>query len=183
MPEPIEQYTSQLADRPARRLSVYVWLAGAAIAGIWLAAIVAPPVLAASGGAAPAASIRHFFSYACHQFPDRSLWFLGNPLAVCSRCFGVYFGLLASFLAYPLWRRIDDIEPLPRIWLFLSVVPLAIDWSLTFLGLWENTHLSRFVTGAILGAACGTYIIPALVELGQLMSRRFYAGTRSAAIK
>ncbi|HLA95762.1 MAG TPA: DUF2085 domain-containing protein, partial [Pyrinomonadaceae bacterium] len=66
---------------------------------------------------------------------------------------------------YPLWRNIDDIEALPRVWLFASMVPIGIDWSLTVFGIWENTFLTRFVTGLILGAACATYIIPALVEI------------------
>ena len=63
------------------------------------------------------------------------------------------------------WRKVDDIEPLPRIWLFLSMLPIGIDWSLGVFGIWENTHVSRFITGGILGFACATYIIPALVEI------------------
>ncbi|MBC7899046.1 MAG: DUF2085 domain-containing protein [Saprospiraceae bacterium] len=89
----------------------------------------------------------------------------GHQLAVCSRCFGVYFGLFAGFLIYPLWRRIEEIEPLARFWLFLSLVPISIDWSLTVFGVWENTHLSRFVTGLVLGVVCATFIVPALVEI------------------
>ena len=54
-----------------------------------------------------AASI-HFFSYICHQQADRSFHVLGEQFAVCSRCFGVYFGLLLGFAVYPLWRNIDD---------------------------------------------------------------------------
>jgi uncharacterized membrane protein len=79
-----------------------------------------------------------------------------------------------GFAVYPLWRKVDDIEPLPRIWLFLAMVPIGIDWGLTIFGIWENTHLSRLVTGLILGFACATYIIPALVEIFRylLLKRR-----------
>jgi hypothetical protein len=42
---------------------------------------------------------------------------------------------------------------------------MAVDWSLTFFGVWENTLLSRFITGLILGVACSTYIVPAVVEI------------------
>ncbi len=95
-----------------------------------------------------------------------------EPLAVCSRCFGVYFGLLAGLLIYPVWRRMEDVEPLPRIWLILSLIPISIDWSLTVFGIWENTHLSRFITGLVLGAACATYIVPALVEIRRNLAHR-----------
>jgi uncharacterized membrane protein len=89
----------------------------------------------------------------------------GHQFAVCSRCFGVYFGLLAGIATYPLWRPIESVDPLPRFWLFLSMIPIAIDWSLGFFEIWDNTHLSRFVTGGILGVACAVFIIPAMVEI------------------
>jgi uncharacterized membrane protein len=69
----------------------------------------------------------------------------------------VYFGLLLGFAIYPFWRNIDEIEPLARFWLFLSLIPISIDWSLTVFGIWENTHLSRLITGLILGLALVNY--------------------------
>ena len=75
-------------------------------------------------------------------------------------------------MIYPLIRRIEETEPFPRFWLFAAMIPMGIDWSLGFFEVWENTHLSRFLTGAILGAACGLFIVPALVELFQLLSSR-----------
>jgi uncharacterized membrane protein len=145
------------------------WIVTAAIVTAWLAAIVAAPLLATSN---LSSSIYAFFSYICHQISDRSLHLAGHQMAVCSRCFGVYFGLLAGILFYPLWRSIEEIDPIPRFWLFLSLIPISVDWSLTVFGIWENTHLSRFLTGAILGAACATYIVPALVEIVRNLSAR-----------
>jgi uncharacterized membrane protein len=74
-------------------------------------------------------------------------------------------------LVYPLWRPIDKIEPLPRFWLFLSLIPIGVDWSLGFFKVWENTFTSRFVTGLILGAACATFMVPALVEIARNLTR------------
>jgi Predicted membrane protein len=88
-----------------------------------------------------------------------------KKFGVCSRCFGIYFGLFFGFVIYPLWRRIDEIEPISRIWLFLSLIPIGVDWSLTIFGIWENTFTSRFITGLILGVACATFIVPATVEI------------------
>ena len=112
-------------------------------------------------------SLYTLFSYMCHQISDRSFHIEGEQFGVCSRCFGVYFGLLAGFLIYPFWRTLDEIEPIPRIWLFLSLVPIGVDWSLGVFGIWENTHFSRLVTGIILGVACSTFIMPALVEIAR----------------
>jgi uncharacterized membrane protein len=84
----------------------------------------------------------------------------------------VYFGLLAGILAYPLWRAIDEVEPIPRFWLFLSLIPMVVDVSINALGIWENTHLSRIITGLILGFACATFIVPALVEITRNFTAR-----------
>jgi uncharacterized membrane protein len=97
--------------------------------------------------------------------PDRSFDVLGEKFGVCSRCFGVYFGIVFGFLIYPFWRRIDDIEPIARIWLFLSLVPIGVDWLLGVTGIWANTFTSRFLTGLLLGTACATFIVPAIVEI------------------
>ena len=55
-----------------------------------------------------------------------------------------------------------------RIWLFLSALPLAVDFGLGYFGIWENTFLTRFVTGALLSATAVFYILPGLVQLAGL---------------
>lgn len=164
MAEPAEKYIDRNTFRSLRRQAYAVWATSTAIAFGWVGLILLAPI-ARGFESALSSRLYTFFSYICHQLPERSLQIAGFPMAVCSRCFGVYFGLFAGMATYPLWRRIDEIEPLPRIWLFLSIVPIGIDWSLTMAGIWENTHLSRTLTGIILGAVCGIYILPALVEI------------------
>ena len=171
MTEPAENYVSPYHPGYFRAQAFRVWGATVAIVAVWVAAILLGPISRVGGwGIDP--PIYTFFSYICHQLTERSFHLGAEPLAVCSRCFGVYFGLLAGLLFYPLWRRIEDVEPLPRIWLLLSMIPIAVDWSLTVFGIWENTHLSRFITGLILGAACATYIVPALVEIRRNLAHR-----------
>jgi uncharacterized membrane protein len=148
-----------------RSQAVRVWLISTAVVLAWVSLIVIAPVAKAGGHTAISGPLYAFFSYACHQLSARSFHVEGEQFAVCSRCFGVYFGLLAGFVAYPLWRQIDEIVPIRRFWLFLSLVPIGIDWSLGIFGIWENTHMSRFVAGLILGVACATFIVPALVEI------------------
>jgi uncharacterized membrane protein len=163
MAEAAENYNPIQIRAALYSQAIRVWVIALFVVLAWVAVIVAPPFLISSG--ISASPIYSFFSFICHQIPERSFHILGNQFAVCSRCFGVYFGLLAGIATYPLWRRVDSVEPLPRFWLFFSMLPISIDWSLGFFEIWENTHVSRFITGAILGIACAIYIVPALVEI------------------
>ena len=168
MTEPAQNYVGVDA---ARKQAYNVWSIALAVVTVWLLLIVLPPVFAANEQTSVSTPLYLFFSNLCHQMPDRSFHVLEHQLAVCSRCFGVYFGLLAGLIAYPLWRNIENIEPLPRLWLFASMVPIGIDWSLGMLDIWQNNHASRFITGLILGVGCATYIMPALVEIVRNLSK------------
>ncbi len=165
MTESASSFVSLDLRRRLRDQAWRVWLITTFIVLAWTGSIVAAPLLGLP-------SVFSFFGYICHQIPERSLHVAGHQMAVCSRCFGVYFGLFAGIVTYPLWRPVDEIEPIARIWLFLSLIPIAIDWSLTVFRIWENTHISRFVTGMILGVGCATFIVPALVEITRNFSGR-----------
>lgn len=171
MTEPASAYIPVDLHKRYRTQAFRVWAITALVVLAWVGLIIVAPLLAETDSSF-SSPIYHFFSYICHQMPDRSLHLIGHQMAVCSRCFGVYFGLLAGILVYPLWRAVDETEPIRRIWLFLSLVPITIDWSLTMFGIWENTHVSRFLTGLILGVACATFIVPALVEITRNLSGR-----------
>ncbi|MGE3465620.1 MAG: DUF2085 domain-containing protein [Pyrinomonadaceae bacterium] len=158
-----------------RKQAIKAWKAALAVVLIWVLLIVAAPVVKAGGFAAVSTPLFSFFSFMCHQLPERSFHIAGEQFGVCSRCFGVYFGLLLGVAVYPLWRNIEEIEPLPRFWLFLSLIPITIDWSLTVFDIWENTQLSRLITGLILGLACATFIVPAIVEITRNLTSRFAA--------
>jgi uncharacterized membrane protein len=172
MTEPTSNYSSIDMRRRFRTQAFRVWITVVVIAVAWVGLILAAPLLFSAGYSAMSSPVYTFFSYICHQTPERSLHLGEHPMAVCSRCFGVYFGLLAGTFLYPLWRPVDAVEPIPRFWLFLSLIPIGVDWSLGVFGIWENTHFSRFVTGSILGAACATYIVPAVVEIVRNLSHR-----------
>ena len=172
MTEPAGNYVSLDFARMMRKQAIRVWMIGLAVVFVWVFAIVVAPMAKANGLIAFSSPLYHFFGFICHQISARSFHVACEQFAVCSRCFGAYCGLLFGFAIYPLWRNIVEIEPLPRFWLFLSLIPISVDWSLTIFGIWENTHLSRFVTGLILGVACATYIVPALVEITRNLSGR-----------
>lgn len=168
-----------LSERGRFRSQAFkVWGTAIAIVGAWVAAIILPPLLAANGETALAAPFYKFFGFLCHQIPERSFYLLDHQFAVCSRCFGVYFGLLTGLVVYPFFRSIDNIDPLPRFWLFASMLPIGVDWSLGILHVWDNNHASRFVTGMILGVACAVYIVPAIVEIARNFSRKTASNIR-----
>lgn len=170
MPDTIENYKRQYLSGNAKKTAWAAWVSGFLLAFFWVFLILLAPlagILKLPGVGDP---IYVFFSFLCHQIPSRTFHLDGHAFAVCSRCFGVYFGLFLGFILYPVFRSIDEIEPFSRFWLFISLIPIGIDWSLGVFGIWENTHWSRFLTGMILGAACAVFIIPALVEIFQLFS-------------
>jgi uncharacterized membrane protein len=166
-----ENYMPQTYLPRLRKQAQKVWSISFAVVFVWLCFILLAPISTEyfNNISAP---IYKFFSFVCHQQPDRSFHFAGHSFAVCSRCFGVYFGLFLGFVVYPFFRGIENVEPLPRIWLFAAIIPIGIDWTLGVSGVWANTHFSRFATGAILGAACAIYIIPALVEIFRLLENK-----------
>lgn len=171
MPEAIENYVPQnFVVKRRRRQAILVWSIFTVLVFAWAFLTLLAPVAEANNFYAVSNPIYKFFSFLCHQMDSRSYHIDEHPFAVCSRCFGVYFGLFFGFAVYPFLRRIEETEPLPRFWLFLALIPMAIDWSLGFFEIWKNTQLSRFLTGAILGTACAVFIVPALVEVFQLLS-------------
>ena len=165
MPEPASNYIPLDTAKLMRRQAIRVWTIGFVVVLLWVLLIVGLPVAKANGLTTISSPLYHFFSFICHQKSERSFHTTGEQFAVCSRCFGVYFGLLFGFAIYPLWRSVEEIEPLRRFWLFASLIPMSVDWALTFFGIWENTQLSRFLTGTIVGVACSTFFVPALVEI------------------
>ncbi len=148
------------------------WAIGFAFVFIWVAAILLAPIAAENNWTNLSAPIYKFFSFLCHQQSSRSFHIENHAFAVCSRCFGIYFGLLTGFIVYLFIRKIEEIEPIQRFWLFLALIPMGIDWGLTAFDIWENTHLSRFLSGMILGATCAIFIVPALVEIVRLLSKK-----------
>lgn len=172
MKQSIENYVPQVAFQTIRRRAFFVWSVAAILIAAWVFLILLAPLAEANDFSNVSSPIYKLFSLICHQIPARSFYLENHAFAVCARCFGVYSGLLGGFIAYPIFRSIEMVEPFPRRWLFLAMIPAAVDWSLGVLEIWENTHWSRFSTGFVLGAACAVFIIPALVEIAQLTANR-----------
>ena len=164
--------TGESIDRPGIQAWI-VWASVGAVGIVVVGLIVAAPLAKGDGYPVLAAAIYKGFSYLCHQIPERSFHLAGNKFGVCSRCTGLYSGFALAALVYPLTRSLKRTDTPRIVWLCLAALPLAIDFSLGYFSLWQNTHLSRFVTGALLGSVAVFYIVPGLIELTSTGVRTF----------
>jgi uncharacterized membrane protein len=154
------------------RIFVVVWSLLASVASLIVITTVAAPIALSRGQPGFSEVIYQAFSYICHQIPERSFHLAGHPFAVCSRCTGLYAGFAFATLALPLARSLKRTDTPHLIWLLLSGVPLAIDFGLTYFGVWENNHFTRLTTGALFGAVAALYVVPGLIELSRNVQRR-----------
>ncbi|NLD72737.1 MAG: DUF2085 domain-containing protein [Chloroflexi bacterium] len=111
-----------------------------------------------------------FLSGVCHQIPERSLHFGGQPLPLCARCTGTFLGALTGLLV--LWaighgRR----SRLPGPWTFGLLGLLVGVWGLDGLNsfaqlalgrapLYEPSNTLRLATGLGLGIALAGVLYP-----------------------
>ena len=146
------------AAEAAGRSRWYLVLAGT---GLLLLLVSLPPL----AGEGLRGLLMHGFSFVCHQLPDRSPHLGGVALAVCHRCYGVYWGLLLGALGYPFLRQAAAFRSrYAHLLLPAALLPPGVDWLAGLLGLWVNTPLSRILTGSIFGLAAGYFLARAVVE-------------------
>ncbi|MDT5061842.1 MAG: hypothetical protein QOH63_2301 [Acidobacteriota bacterium] len=167
----VHRSTSSLIPPPSSLPSI-VWAITATITLAFVSLIVIAPLALTHGHEFTALVIYKSFSRFCHQIPERSFYLDGHPLAVCARCAGIYFGFAASVLLYPLARSLRRSDAPARKWLLVAIVPAALDFALDFFGIRENTHLTRLVTGALLGGVTAFYVVPGLLDLSRMSFRR-----------
>jgi uncharacterized membrane protein len=101
---------------------------------------------------------KQVFSSLCHQQPMRSLYIGEVPMAVCSRCFGIYASFFAGLLVLPIlpqsWWRSRYI-----IFLLIGAIILNITDMIAYAsGGWANTNSTRLVTGGLIGISVALLI-------------------------
>ena len=145
------------------------WATALAVVALLLALAVSPPWLPPAVGAAVHAA----FALVCHQLDGRSFHAHGlheRPVAfaVCHRCTGIYAGLVAGVLAWPLARNAVERWMSPRVVVILGLacVPIGIDWALGATGLWANTAASQALTGGVFGAVAGLLAARGAAQVG-----------------
>jgi len=147
------------------RRPLVMWAIVAAGALAMMSLIIGAPLALNAGHPFLGQTIYRAFSYICHQIPERSFFIAEHQFAVCARCTGLYAGFTVATVIYPLVKSLRHTEAPARKWLFIAATPLAVDFTLGFLGIWNNTHFSRFATGALLGSVAVFYVMPGLLDL------------------
>ncbi|GEM_PF-2667309 len=116
---------------------------------------------------APILSHWHYiaFSSVCHALADRTYLFDGIQMAVNSRCFGIFSGVMWGAWLHALipWFAVWIEETWPKrlawmalVWFAIQVVDVAGNQG----GLWVNTLDSR----AILGFGFGLFLVYSIQE-------------------
>ncbi|MBD3280799.1 DUF2085 domain-containing protein [Candidatus Dojkabacteria bacterium] len=112
------------------------------------------------------------YSFFCHQLHYRSLHIFDYQVAWCTRDAFIWFGLLASGIAFKFVKT----KPVRWYEIILFIIPIALDGGIqlvaTMFGLgqeghevlYSSTNLTRMLTGSILGIGLGMWIFPSLKE-------------------
>lgn len=128
-------------------------------------------LVAASLGGGPwgaGSTLQHWtgelFRGICHQNPLRSYSVNGVQMAVNTRCFGVFSGLLAGWLMIPVMIRIKPGKSVIVGILLFAVLLQIIDFSGNLFELWSNTNHSRFLAGTLPGIAAVLFISELFIQ-------------------
>lgn len=99
------------------------------------------------------------FRMLCHQDPARSFWINGKPMAVCTRCYGIYAGFSLLWLGLPMLSSgITFIKRHAGRLLVGAITVNIVDVVVNMLGFWQNTLASRTITGAVIGMTAVLYL-------------------------
>lgn len=153
-------------DRNRTKTAKSVYSVILTVAFIWCALAIAAPLLINSGGVFTKISffLYSLFSTTCHQEEVRSFTIAGGQVAVCSRCMIIYLSFTLGSIVYPFVRNLSSIS-MPPLWILLSTAGIMfIDAVSGIIGVYENTFLTRSLTGGLLGFVLPFYIIPGLIN-------------------
>lgn len=93
------------------------------------------------------------FDKLCHQDPQRSFFISGMPMAVCSRCIGIYSIFAGVWLLVPIaGRMIKQSRTFYKYLLIAVLIINFIDVAADNIGFWHNTLASRYLMGALIGS-------------------------------
>ncbi|MDH7488420.1 MAG: DUF2085 domain-containing protein [Anaerolineae bacterium] len=150
------------ADQAIYVLSRHWLLVANVLAAIYAGLPILSPYLKARGLELAGQLIFVAYRVACHQRPERSFFLFGHQMAYCQRDTATYTAVVLAGIAYALLR--PRVKPLPLWGAALLVLPLAVDGTSQFFGLWASTWVSRVITGALFGIALVWLVYPRIDE-------------------
>jgi len=96
------------------------------------------------------------FSF-CHQKPERSFFWKGKQLPLCSRCTGINLG----YFILPFF--IFGFIKIPLLWSILIILPTYIDGTIQAYFNIESNNTRRFITGLMSGV--GTMSLVSIIGI------------------
>lgn len=120
------------------------------------------------------------FRMLCHQDPARSFHLAGRPMAVCSRCYGIYVGFAVFWLAIPLLgSSVGSVRHYLKPLLVVTVLLNVTDVVGNVLGFWENTVFPRFTLGSLMSMAAVLLLADEFVKINTKQERDVYGLDRT----
>lgn len=92
------------------------------------------------------------FAVLCHQMPDRSIMLGSMPMAVCSRCFGIYTAAFVTLVILPIIPQSDWRNRWAIALVLIAVLINGLEYGFNAFQIWENSLSSRFLSGITFGA-------------------------------
>jgi uncharacterized membrane protein len=100
------------------------------------------------------------FRLLCHGFEERCIEMFGVAMPICSRCTGIYLGMLLGILTYAAAGfALKSAPAFNKVALLIAVLPLALDGGTQAMMLRESTNPLRIVSGLMAGTAFAMWVL------------------------
>jgi uncharacterized membrane protein len=106
------------------------------------------------------------YSSVCHQFPEKTFSINGEQLHVCSRCAGIYLGVLASLIISLIKIRGKNSFGL----LLIASMIMLFDVVSTSFGLYMYSKPIAMFTGLFFGYAIINFVLSELFQPYKMLS-------------
>jgi uncharacterized membrane protein len=123
---------------------------------VWYLGLSFPIVFSSSGLYVLTPFIKKIYSNVCHQAAYKCMFFGGQQFLVCSRCLGIYTGMLI-FSGFSIFLKLN-LKNLIFL-LALSIAFMLIDILLYNIGLYNYSQYIAFGTGLFFGSVTFIYIL------------------------
>jgi uncharacterized membrane protein len=113
------------------------------------------------------------FAAICHRLPERTIELAGVAMPLCSRCAGIFAGLSLGVLIC--WPRPTLKQA--RLALLGAGLLMVADIIIQDLGVHPLWHVTRLITGGLLGYVAATALMSAIMRERGLVGPRAKKGT------
>lgn len=109
----------------------------------------------------------------CHQKAERSFFINDNQMPFCSRCTGIWLGMVIGIGMMVFYRL--ELDEKIFFWIVLGILPLGVDSGGQLVGLWESINSIRLVTGVLTGFVCGIAIGIIIDEFRDIFAKDYFS--------